>query len=125
MKLLTIIVQNYIIEQCEDLFPSTAVTNEGSTVYKSPFVGLDDKPYATKCPLCDVKFMLPENEKDLLTHLFKIHRLVIGDVWNIASLKRFDLFSINWTKTSRLHIRLEINIYNVPRYFQLCTLLGS
>ncbi|XP_053982205.1 zinc finger protein 277 isoform X2 [Hylaeus volcanicus] len=59
------------------------------TTFKSQFVGLDDKPYATKCLLCDIKFVLPENEKQLLTHLFEEHRLVIGDVCNIASLKSY------------------------------------
>ncbi|KOC69728.1 Zinc finger protein 277, partial [Habropoda laboriosa] len=58
-------------------------------VYKSQFVGIDNKPYAAKCLLCDVKFTLPENEKDLLTHLFKEHRLIIGDTWKIASLKSY------------------------------------
>lgn len=64
--------------------------NQISTVYKSQFVGLDDKPYATKCLLCNLKFVLPQNEEDLLIHLFEEHRLVIGDVWKIASLKRFE-----------------------------------
>ena len=58
-------------------------------MYKSQFVGLDDKPHATKCLLCDAEFVLPENETGLLTHLFKEHFLVIGDVSKIASLKSY------------------------------------
>lgn len=59
-------------------------------MYKSQFVGLDDKPCDTKCLLCDCIFVLPTNETDFLTHLFKSHRLVIADVSKIASLKRYD-----------------------------------
>ncbi|XP_012218804.1 zinc finger protein 277 isoform X2 [Linepithema humile] len=58
-------------------------------MYKSQFIGLDDAPCDTKCLLCDCTFVLPTNETDFLTHLFKIHRLVIGDVWKIASLKNY------------------------------------
>lgn len=78
------------------MLPINSVYNEDDIVFKSQFVGLDDKPYNTKCVLCDEKFVLPKNEKELLSHLFEKHRLVIGDVWNIASLKRFtiDLFEI-------------------------------
>lgn len=65
------------------------IFNKNYTAYKSQFIGIDDKPYETKCVLCDIKFILPKNEKEFLTHLFKKHRLVIADVWNIASLKRF------------------------------------
>nr|XP_012146711.1 PREDICTED: zinc finger protein 277 [Megachile rotundata]XP_012146712.1 PREDICTED: zinc finger protein 277 [Megachile rotundata]XP_012146713.1 PREDICTED: zinc finger protein 277 [Megachile rotundata]XP_012146714.1 PREDICTED: zinc finger protein 277 [Megachile rotundata] len=65
------------------------VSDQNTAVYKSQFIGLDDKPYATKCLLCSLKFVLPQNEEDLLIHLFKEHRLVIGDVWKIASLKSY------------------------------------
>ncbi|XP_018045117.1 PREDICTED: zinc finger protein 277 [Atta colombica] len=58
-------------------------------MYKSQFVGLDDKPCDTKCLLCDCIFILPTNETDLLTHLFKVHRLVIADVWKIANLRSY------------------------------------
>ncbi|XP_011250752.2 zinc finger protein 277 isoform X2 [Camponotus floridanus] len=58
-------------------------------MYKSQFVGLDDKPCDTKCLLCDCIFVLPTNETDFLTHLFKSHRLVIADVTKIASLKSY------------------------------------
>ena len=58
-------------------------------MYKSQFVGLDDKPYATKCLLCDMEFVLPENVPELLTHLFKKHLLIIGDVLKIASLQSY------------------------------------
>ncbi|TGZ56171.1 Uncharacterized protein DBV15_01680 [Temnothorax longispinosus] len=58
-------------------------------MYKSQFVGLDDKPCDTKCLLCDRTFVLPTNETDFLTHLFKAHRLVIADVWKIANLRSY------------------------------------
>ncbi|KYQ48437.1 hypothetical protein ALC60_12493 [Trachymyrmex zeteki] len=58
-------------------------------MYKSQFVGLDDKPCDTKCLVCDCTFVLPTNEMDLLTHLFKVHRLVIADVWKIANLRSY------------------------------------
>ncbi|XP_060818823.1 zinc finger protein 277 [Bombus pascuorum] len=73
----------------KDLLPINSVYNEDGTIFKSQFIGLDDKPYNTKCVLCDEKFVLPKNEKELLSHLFEKHRLVIGDVWNIASLKSY------------------------------------
>lgn len=63
-------------------------------MYKSQFIGLDDKPCDTKCLLCDCTFILPTNETDFLTHLFKAHRLVIADVTKIASLRRYDDFYI-------------------------------
>ncbi|XP_033208041.1 zinc finger protein 277 [Belonocnema kinseyi] len=56
---------------------------------KSQFKELDDKPAETKCLLCETAFILPTNEKDFLTHIFKEHRLVIGDVDKIASLKSY------------------------------------
>ncbi|XP_047352876.1 zinc finger protein 277 isoform X1 [Vespa velutina] len=58
-------------------------------MYKSQFVGIDDEPCNSKCLFCENSFILPTNEKDFLTHLFKEHRLVIGDVWKIASLKSY------------------------------------
>ncbi|XP_020281904.1 zinc finger protein 277 [Pseudomyrmex gracilis] len=58
-------------------------------MHRSQFIGLDDKPCDTKCPMCDCTYVLPTKEKDFLTHLFKMHRLVIGDVWKIASLKSY------------------------------------
>ncbi|XP_029053222.1 zinc finger protein 277 [Osmia bicornis bicornis] len=76
-------------ESQKNSLSSDNVCNQVSTVYKSQFVGLDDKPYATKCLLCNLKFVLPQNEEDLLIHLFEEHRLVIGDVWKIASLKSY------------------------------------
>lgn len=58
-------------------------------IYKSQFVGIDGVPSETKCFLCDVLFVLPTNEKEFLAHIFKEHRLVIGDVWKIACLKSY------------------------------------
>ncbi|KAG7203364.1 hypothetical protein KM043_013439 [Ampulex compressa] len=76
-------------EIIKDLAHITNVANSENIICKSQFVGLDDSPSPTKCALCDNMFELPTNEKDLLTHLFKEHRLVIGDVWQIASLKSY------------------------------------
>lgn len=59
-------------------------------MYKSQFISLDDKPGDTKCLLCDCMFVLPTNETEFLTHVFKEHRLVIADVWKIANLRRYD-----------------------------------
>lgn len=59
-------------------------------MYKSQFISLDDKPGDTKCLLCDCIFVLPTNETEFLTHVFKEHRLVIADVWKIANLRRYD-----------------------------------
>ncbi|XP_066602399.1 zinc finger protein 277-like [Prorops nasuta] len=56
---------------------------------KSQFVGLDNEPDDAKCLMCDDKYILPTNEKEYLTHLFQEHRLVIGEVWKIASLKSY------------------------------------
>lgn len=61
-------------------------------MYKSQFIGLNDKPCDTKCLLCDCTFILPTNETDFLTHLFKSHRLVIADVSKIASLRRYEFY---------------------------------
>ncbi|XP_070161115.1 zinc finger protein 277 [Polyergus mexicanus] len=58
-------------------------------MYKSQFIHLDDKLCDTKCLLCDCTFILPINETDFLTHLFKTHRLVIADVTKIASLRSY------------------------------------
>ncbi|CAK9825364.1 Zinc finger protein 277 [Anthophora retusa] len=76
-------------EKYKDLSSTDSVFDRNYTTYKSQFVGIDNKPSATKCLLCDIKFTLPENEKDLLTHLFKEHRFIIGDVWKIASLRSY------------------------------------
>lgn len=54
--------------------------NEKPTIFKS------DEAEECYCVLCDEKFVLPESEKQLLTHLFMEHRLVIGDVNQIADV---------------------------------------
>lgn len=41
------------------------------------------------CVLCDEKYTLPASEKQLLTHLFMEHRLVIGDVNQIADFNGY------------------------------------
>lgn len=53
---------------------------EKPTIFKS------DQPEESSCILCDEKFNLPDLEKQLLTHLFMKHRLVIADVNQIADL---------------------------------------
>ncbi|KAH0539277.1 zinc finger protein 277 isoform X1 [Cotesia glomerata] len=57
--------------------------------YKSQFVGIDNDPGESECLFCDLSFILPTNEKDYLSHLFEKHRLVIGDVKKIASLRSY------------------------------------
>lgn len=57
--------------------------------FKSQFVGLENNPTEKTCLLCDLKFILPTNDKQFLQHLFEKHRLVIGDVEKISSLQRY------------------------------------
>lgn len=57
--------------------------NEKPTIFKS------DEPVECSCILCDEIFTLPASEKQLLTHLFMDHRLVIADVNQIADLKAY------------------------------------
>lgn len=64
-------------------------TENKETKLKSQFIELDDTPKETRCLLCENIFVLPTNEKDFLTHIFTEHRLVIGDVNKIASLKSY------------------------------------
>lgn len=69
----------------------SGICNSLSTMpalYKSQFFDIDEEPSNSKCLFCENSFILPTNEKDFLTHLFKEHRVVIADVWKIASLKR-------------------------------------
>ncbi|KAK0081599.1 hypothetical protein PV326_007603 [Microctonus aethiopoides] len=63
--------------------------NDSTTNLRTQFVGLEDDSFDTQCLLCDIKFNLPTNEKQFLSHLFKNHRLIIGDVWKIASLPSY------------------------------------
>ncbi|KAL4701973.1 hypothetical protein ACJJTC_017819 [Scirpophaga incertulas] len=53
---------------------------EKPTIFKSVV------PEECQCVLCEEKYILPASEKQLLTHLFKEHRLVISDVNQIADL---------------------------------------
>lgn len=43
----------------------------------------------TKCILCDIIYDLPNQQNELLTHIFEVHRLVIADVPFIASLSKY------------------------------------
>ncbi|CAF4878932.1 unnamed protein product [Pieris macdunnoughi] len=54
-----------------------------------PSVFKNDDPEECACLLCDEKYILPTSEKDLLTHLFMKHRLVIADVNQIADLPNY------------------------------------
>lgn len=54
--------------------------NENPTIFKS------DEPQDCMCVLCEDKFVLPEEEKSFLTHLFMKHRLVIADVNQIPDI---------------------------------------
>lgn len=56
---------------------------EKPTIFKS------DDPQECSCILCDEKFLLPDSEKQLLTHLFMNHRLVVADVNQIADLDAY------------------------------------
>ncbi|XP_049876377.1 zinc finger protein 277 [Pectinophora gossypiella] len=53
------------------------------TIFKS------DEPRECSCVLCEENFVLPANEKQLLTHLFMEHRLVIADVNQISDLNEY------------------------------------
>ncbi|RVE47337.1 hypothetical protein evm_008018 [Chilo suppressalis] len=53
------------------------------TIFKS------DEPEECQCVLCKEKYILPSSEKQLLTHLFMKHRLVISDVNQIADLNAY------------------------------------
>lgn len=57
-----------------------------ATIFKT------DEPKNCTCILCDEKFLLPEYEQQLLTHLFVSHRLVIADVNQIADLSDYVLY---------------------------------
>ncbi|OXU26081.1 hypothetical protein TSAR_000197, partial [Trichomalopsis sarcophagae] len=74
--------------QAKNVKISTNLQSYASTC-KSQFNDLDDKPCDLPCLLCDTSFTLPTKEQDFLTHLFNEHRLVIGDVKKIASLKSY------------------------------------
>jgi len=41
-----------------------------------------------ECMLCSEEFQMQSGQAIFLQHLFTIHRLVIGDVQQVASLKR-------------------------------------
>lgn len=54
-----------------------------------PSIFKSEESFECTCVLCEDKFTLPSNEKQLLTHLFMEHRLVIADVNQIADLKEY------------------------------------
>lgn len=55
----------------------------------NPSIFKSEEVTECSCVLCEQNFLLPSNEKDLLTHLFMKHRLVIADVNQIADLKEY------------------------------------
>ncbi|KAJ8712492.1 hypothetical protein PYW07_005334 [Mythimna separata] len=55
----------------------------------NPSIFKSEELYECSCVLCEENFTLPSNEKQLLTHLFIEHRLVIADVNQIADLKEY------------------------------------
>lgn len=57
--------------------------NENPTIFKS--IETEECP----CVLCEEKFLLPESEKQFITHLFMEHRLVIADVNQIADMTEY------------------------------------
>ncbi|XP_045500614.1 zinc finger protein 277-like [Colias croceus] len=56
---------------------------------QKPSIFKSDDIVEGACPLCDKNYNLPAAEKDLLTHLFMEHRLVIADVNQIADLPAY------------------------------------
>ncbi|CAB3234309.1 unnamed protein product [Arctia plantaginis] len=56
---------------------------------ENPSIFKSEELVEVSCLLCDEVFTLPEHEKQLLTHLFMTHRLVIADVNQIADLKEY------------------------------------
>lgn len=56
---------------------------------ENPSIFKSEELVECSCLLCDDKFTLPSQEKQLLTHLFMVHRLVIADVNQIADLKEY------------------------------------
>ncbi|CAD0202470.1 unnamed protein product [Chrysodeixis includens] len=54
-----------------------------------PSIFKSEESFECTCVLCEENFTLPSNEKQLLTHLFMEHRLVIADVNQIADLKEY------------------------------------
>ncbi|XP_023245306.1 zinc finger protein 277 isoform X2 [Copidosoma floridanum] len=66
-----------------------SVANMPPEYGKSQFYDINDEPCDVACLLCESSFILPTDENDFLLHLFNEHRLVIGDVDKIASLKSY------------------------------------
>lgn len=56
---------------------------------ENPSIFKCEKPVECSCMLCDEIFLLPAAEKQMLTHLFMIHRLVIADVYDVADLVEY------------------------------------
>lgn len=56
---------------------------------EKPNIFKNNEPQECVCPLCDENYILPTSEKDMLTHLYMEHRLVIADVNQIADLPNY------------------------------------
>lgn len=59
-----------------------------SSITNTKCIPFDFDNPVTECILCDLKFELPKQQDELLSHIFNIHKLVIADVPLIASLSR-------------------------------------
>ncbi|XP_063989668.1 zinc finger protein 277 isoform X2 [Diachasmimorpha longicaudata] len=76
-------------------------SNESRLNIPTLFIGLDGEPADTQCLLCDASFILPTDEEQFLKHIFQQHRMVIGDVSNIASLRSYvNHWRVKFTDTS-------------------------
>ncbi|KAJ8664215.1 hypothetical protein QAD02_005252 [Eretmocerus hayati] len=73
----------------EDRPIAPALDKKSQASCKSQFNDVDNEPSNVTCLLCDSVYVLPTQEESFLTHLFNEHRLVIGDVDKIASLKSY------------------------------------
>lgn len=56
---------------------------------EKPIIFKSDETSECFCVLCDEIFILPAAEKQMLTHFFMEHRLVIADVNQISDLKSY------------------------------------
>ncbi|CAK1555578.1 unnamed protein product [Leptosia nina] len=56
---------------------------------EEPSIFKSDEAEDCACVLCEQKYVLPKSEKDMLTHFFMEHRLVIADVNQIADLPAY------------------------------------
>lgn len=73
-------------------FPEWTKSHTGITValsFPERPASLMDKERPVCCLLCDLKFLHPSGEQDILKHLMEAHKFVIGDVHMIADLPSY------------------------------------